>query len=46
VLVLYDPGISMADIIAAMEQALDTGVRLHRKPQRPASEDKLDYCVT
>ena len=42
VLVLYDPGINMADIIAVIEQHLDTGVRLRCKPQRPASEDTLD----
>lgn len=42
VLVLYDPGIDMADIIAVIEQHLDSGVRLRSKPQRPASEDTLN----
>jgi len=40
VLVLYDPAINMADIIAVIERHLDSGIRLSEKPRRSAPADK------
>ena len=42
VLVLYDPDITMDDIVAAIEQLLDTSIRLHRKPARSPAPEGLN----
>ena len=39
VLVLYDPAINMADIIAVIERHLDSGIRLSGKQRRSAPTD-------
>jgi hypothetical protein len=42
-LVLYEPDITLEDIIAAIEQHLDRDVRLRSKPTRSAAKDNPNF---